>query len=182
MSSDGPRISTPVVLAMVSGMVCIGVVGFVLSGEPEPEPEEPSGPSGVVVDTTTPERTAESFLDAWRKRDHTVAARLSSGEALVEVEARRRRDDDLTDHERELKAQVWDAMARERLRLFLHEAENLEGGRIRLSGHAKGRFLGSDYEREVHFVVHPADEGWRVEQFVAGEIVSDTPGVLQLDE
>jgi len=178
--SEGPRLSTPAVLALVSGMLCIGVIGFVLRCEPEPE--EVETPAEVVVDTTTPERTAESFLDAWRKREHTIAARISSGEALSEVEARRRRDENMSDHERELKAQVWDAMAQDRLRLLLHEAENLEGGRIRLSGRAHGTFLGNEYEREMDFVLHPGDDGWRVEQFHAGEILSDTPSVLQLND
>lgn len=179
--SEGPRLSTPAVLALVSGMLCIGVIGFVLRCEPD-APEEETPTHDVVVDTSTPERAAESFLDAWRKREHTIAARLSSGEALNDVEARRRRDEDMSDHERELKAQVWDAMAQERLRLLLHEAENLEGGRIRLSGHAQGTFLGNEYEREMDFVLHPSDEGWLVEQFHAGEILSDTPSVLQLND
>ena len=178
---EGPRISTPAVLALVSGMVCIGVVGFAFRAAPEVDaPDDRT--TDIVIDTTTPERTAETFLDAWRKRDHAVAARLASGEALTEVEARRRRDADLSDHERELKAQVWDAMASERLRLLLHEAENLDGGRIRLAGVAEGTFLGQEYEREMHFVVHPGDEGWRVEQFHAGEILSNTPQMLQLDD
>lgn len=179
--SDGTRLSTPAVLTLVSGMLCIGVVGFFLRGEPDP-PREPDAQSEIVVDTSTPERTAETFLDAWRKREHTIAARISSGDALVEVEARRRRDEAMSDHERELKAQVWDAMASERLRLLIREAENLDGGRIRLSGSAKGTFLGEEYEREMHFVLHPGDEGWHVEQFHAGEILSDTPSVLRLED
>ncbi|MEM9074805.1 MAG: hypothetical protein AAGE52_40285 [Myxococcota bacterium] len=175
------RISTPVVLIATSAMVCIGVVGVVI-GNQDDAPEEGAVPGvEVLVDTSTPERAAESFLDAWRKRAHPTALGLAVGLARDEVEERRDRDEALSDHERELKAQVWDAMAQDRLRLLFSEAENLDAGRLRLGGTTTGTFLGSPYEREMEFVMQPSPEGWRVEAFRFGEILSEVPRNFEIE-
>ena len=175
------RLSTPLVLALTSAMICVGVAGFLLRGGPEPEEQPADTLPAIVVDDTTPERAAESFLDAWRRREHEVAADLSVGEARAAVDERAARDAAMSDHERELKRQGWDAMAAERLGLAIREAEQLEGGRMALRGIAEGTFLDQPYEREMEFVLRPEAEVWRVEGFHFGEILTEVPRLLELE-
>lgn len=181
MSGTDRRLPTPLVLVAASAMVSIGAFGMWAAMGPRQREETPPSPE-IQVDASTPERAAESFLDAWRKRAHDAAAALAIGRALERVEERAARDARMSDHERELKAQVWDAMARERLRLRLHEAENLEAGGLRLRGTAEGTFLGHPYSRAVEFVLRPDGEAWRVEDFSFGEILTETPGALDLSD
>lgn len=162
-------------------MISIGVLGYLVGSQPSTEELGSHRPT-LVVDDSSPEDAAESFLDAWRKREHTVAAALSVGEARAMVDARAATDDAMTPSERDLKAQVWDAMADSRLELFLNESEELEAGRLRLSGIASGDFLGHPYERTMQYILTPTDEGWRVAAVEFGEILSDVPDVLQLED
>ncbi len=179
------RLPTPLVLAATSAMVCVGLVGMWASRAPAEDGERSAAtaPNATfVVDASTPERAAESFLDAWRRRAHDTAARLSVGPALEQVRARAQRDARMSDHERELKAQVWDAMASERLRLRLRSAENLDGGGLHIEGVAEGSFLGHPYSRAVEFTLRPEGDEWRVADFAFGEILSELPGSLDLSD
>ena len=97
------------------------------------------------------------------------------------VDERAAADEALSESERDLKRQVWDAMAASRLSLYLNESENLEGGRLRLSGTAEGEFLERPYERAMDYVMSETSEGWRVESVAFGEILSDVPDVLRLE-
>ena len=179
------RISTPLVLGVASAMVCVGLLGFLWNrraAEPmrAPTPNEIE----VLVDTSTPERAAESFLDAWRKRAHDVAAELTEGVAHEAVEDRRRRDEALSPEERDLKRQLWDAMASDRLRLRLDESERLDGGEglnegLALRGVAEGTFLDRPYERRMELVLVERDDGWRVRSFSFGEILTELPPSLR---
>ncbi len=174
------RIPTPVVLAAASAMVCVGVIGYWLATRaPTPEPAS-RGPNDLVVDGSSPERAAESFLDAWRKRAHGAARELSVGSAREAVEDREQRDEHMSADERAVKEQVWDAMATSRLGLQIAESENLDDGRIVLRGTAEGTFLERPYAREVAFVLRPVEDQWRVEQIDFGEILSDVPDGLDL--
>ena len=180
MSERERRIPTPLVLAIASAMVCIGLVAVFMAQEDEPE--DPDRPSRVTVDDRTPEAAAESFLDAWRKREHDVAASLAVGEALTAVRAREERDAHLSDQERDLQRQVWDAMATSRLDLFLRESENLPGGDLRLAGVAEGEFLERPYEREMEFVMKEVQGAWRIESIHFGEILTELPAALHLED
>ncbi len=123
------------------------------------------------VDMSTPERAAETFLDAWRKRDHRAALAASTGIARETVTARQRRDRQLSEAERALKEQVWDAMAAARLALMIEVSEDLEGGGIHLRGTAEGEFLAEAYVREVRFTVMPDGDRWLVADFEFGAIL-----------
>ncbi|MEO0324195.1 MAG: hypothetical protein AAF447_14640 [Myxococcota bacterium] len=188
MSSKGPagaerrqrRLSTPVVLALVSAMVSVGVLAL-LASRPEPAPA-PATAARVEVLDDTPEHVAESFLDAWRKREHGVADALSLGPAQARVRARQAADGALAGPERELKQKVWDAMATERLEFFVEESERLAGGRLALRGTAEGTFLDAPYERALEFITAPAGDGWRVEDVTFGPILSEVPELLKLEE
>ena len=181
MTKHDRRLPTPLVLVATSTMVSIGLLGMWASVGPDEVAEDTPSPA-MTVDASTAERAAESFLDAWRKRAHDTAEALATGAALARVQERAARDAAMSDHERELKAQVWDAMARERLHLRLHEAANLEGDRLRLKGVAEGTFLGHPYSRAVEFVLHPDGHRWFVEDFAFGEILTETPGSLDLSD
>jgi hypothetical protein len=177
------RIPTVVVLAAASAMVSIGVVGFFAatrSGEPSSD-EHPTGPNEIPVDTRTPEAAAESFLDAWRKREHRICRDLSVGEALEAVLLREEEDATLTAEERALKEQVWDTMASERLRLELIESETLSAGRLVLRGNMTGEFLGRPYVRAVQFTMEKVGEDWMVARMDLGEILSDVPDFLDVE-
>ncbi len=177
------RLSTPLVLTAASVMVCIGAVALMSQGDgAEASNSEPPAPSQVLVETGTPEKICETFLDAWRKRDHEIAARFATGDALSAVLARKEQDERLTDDERQLKAQLWDQMASGRLAFRPAESSNLDGGRLRLQGTAEGTFVGSPYSREVAFVLVPEADGHKVEGIDFGEILSDVPSTLRLRE
>lgn len=175
------KLPTPLVLALASAMVCVGVVAVVISRSGPAETAEERA-SRVAVNDRTAEAAAESFLDAWRKREHDVARRLSMENALRRVEARRQSDENLSDQERDLQRQVWDAMAATRLQLFLRESRNLPQGRLALAGVAEGEFLEQAYQREVEFVMVETAQGWRVAEVAFGEILSDMPAALRFED
>ncbi len=174
MSAEGERapkdkrLSTPLVLALVSAMLCAGLVGMLWNVGSEPAIEVDELPTPVDVDDRTPEAAAETFLDAWRKRDHAVAEALAIGDALDQVRSRRERDGAGADPQLE---KIWNEMAANRLEFAVDTAENLDGGDMRLIGVAEGTFLGQPYAREVAFVMHETPDGWRVQSIVFGEIL-----------
>ncbi|MEM1414986.1 MAG: hypothetical protein AAGH15_08800 [Myxococcota bacterium] len=179
-SATGKRLSTPVVLALASGMLSVGIIA--LLAVRDADAPTPIDISRVRVIDDTPEHVAESFLDAWRKREHAIAAGLATGPALEAVELRRVADAALARSERELKQKVWDAMATERLDFFVEESERLPEGRLALRGTAEGTFLDQPYERQLEFVTAPSGEVWRVEAVTFGPILSDVPELLRLNE
>ncbi|MEZ4250497.1 MAG: hypothetical protein R3B99_19870 [Polyangiales bacterium] len=178
MSALAKKLSTPVVLVLASLMICVGLLGF-LWNRTAPTPSSPT-PNAieVLVDTSTPERTAESFLDAWRKREHALAEEMSEGVAREAVIVRRRRDEALSPEERDLKRQLWDSLAADRLQLRLNESERLEDDALALRGIAEGTFLDRPYERRMELVLVEREGGWKVRSFSFGEILSDVPSAL----
>ena len=125
-------------------------------------------PADIPVDDTTPEYVAESFLDAWRKRDYAIAERLSVEEARAMVRDRRDRDPSGTNPQLE---GIWEQMASERLDFAVDESENVDEGTLRLVGIARGTFLGEPYAREIAFVVRDTADGWRVVEVTFGDIL-----------
>lgn len=179
---SGSKIPTPLVLTMASAMVCVGLIaafgGSLEVGDDEGGASPPSA-SRVVVDTSTPERTAESFLDAWRKREHALALELSVGAAHEASEARLRADSSLDEEDQRIRA-VWDSLAQTRLTLRIDVAEDIETDRMLLQTVAEGRFLDRPYEREIVFILKRVGEEWRVEDMQLGANLTEAPGVLQM--
>ena len=170
------RIPTPLVLAIASAMICVGVAAYWASRQPDTPLDAPT--SRVLVDDSTPERAAESFLDAWRKREHDVAAALAIGEAKAAVEARRAADLALSKEERAIKRQLWDAMASTRLSLVPTLSTELDDAHVALETVARGRFLGKPYERAIDFDVEKSDDRWRVARMELGPHLTDQADVL----
>jgi len=163
------RLPTPLVLALVSAMVCAGLVGMLWNVGAAPDLEVDELPTPVDVDDRTPEAAAETFLDAWRKRDHAIAEALAIGQALDQVRSRRERDGAGADPQLE---KIWDEMAANRLEFAVDSAENLASeGDMRLVGVANGTFLSQPYAREVAFEMHETPDGWRVRSITFGDIL-----------
>ncbi|MEM9190344.1 MAG: hypothetical protein AAGF12_14260 [Myxococcota bacterium] len=174
-SESAGRIPTPLVVALSAVMVAVGVVALFGGGMlRDVEAWEPR----VEADRRLPETAAESFLDAWRKREHDVCLALSTGELADQVQGRRADDKNLGPEERAVKEAVWDQMAASRLRLQIEESTDLPGGKIALRGRAVGEFLQQPYEREVLFVVLEGNDGHRVAEMHLGEILSEVPEFL----
>lgn len=157
-------------------MVSVGIVSVLNRDLPVSE----DGPAKhVEVRRTTPKDAAETFLDAWRKRNHQVALRLSTGPAREQVQARQAKDADLSPEGRAMTEEVWQALADTRLTLVIEEERAAgEDGRI-LRGRAVGTFMNRRYERLVAFVTRKGwGERWVVEQMSLGEQLSEAPDFL----
>lgn len=177
------RVSTPLVLALASAMVAVSIVvigGMSGDDEPAPPPAE-RGPRALHVDDSTPEAAAESFYDAWRRREWRAALRVSVGEARREAQAKQARDEAMPREERVVAERAWDAMANAPLHLALDEAEMLGGDRYRLSGTAEYSFVGRPYQRRVSFLVLPRDGRYRVAQMELGDVLTELPPILRGD-
>jgi len=162
-------------------MVCVGVIAIIATGDDgEADAEAPPSPHEIPVDARTPEAAAETFLDAWRKRDHAICRQLSVEGALEAVVHRQEEDRALTDDEREVKSRVWDSMASGRLGLEIAESENVSETTIILRGAAVGEFLGRPYEREVEFTMVRIEDEWKVSRMGLGDILSDMPDFLDV--
>lgn len=175
MTGDVPkkekRIPLPLVLAGASVMISIGAAAVFMRNTTEEAPDALSTarPVQVTVDTTTPERAAESFLDAWRKRAHADAVRLSVGTARERAERRRDAEEQMTEEDRVMADAVWRQMADMRLRLRINANENLSETRLVLRGRAEGEFLKRPYTREVSFTMERRGQDWLVENFDFGD-------------
>ncbi len=181
------RLSAPMVLVAASAMISVGVVALLSSGaldEPDArggvEQEAMADVVRVAVDRASPSATAESFLDAWRKRDYATARELSIEGAERVVLLRMARESNLSADERELKRQVWDAMAAHRLLLEVDEERPMEGGGVHLSGVARGEFLGAPYARRIGFEVVEREGGYVVRLMTLGDVLSETPEFLEM--
>jgi len=182
------QISTPLALVSASVMVSIGVVAVISSqhGGANATPTEaaPVVPRDVPVDQSTPERAAESWLDAWRTRSHDVALRLSAGVAREKVELRRTREEQMSPEDRALGEAVWKQLADTRLRLRIDESENLPNGNLTLRGRAEGEWMGRPYIRRMEFVMEKRGLEWFVTAYRFYEDEVDlagpaaTPGIL----
>jgi hypothetical protein len=168
------KLSTPLVLAAASAMISIGLVAALgpgLASRTRRADEAPAIPP-LRVDTRTPEATAESYLDAYRRREHQAAIALSVEDAQADARERMTRDERATPEERQAKARIWDRMAAPRLRFVVEAREARDGGRLYLAGRAEGRFLEQPYVREVAFELAPEADAWRVARMELGEIVA----------
>ena len=173
------RIATPVVLALASAMVSVGFLAMSKRRFARPDHRASDPPAAEVdVRTRTPQQVAESFLDAWRKRNHPVAEQLAVGVALDEVEARRRQDATVTDPARNATEQVWQALAAHRLAFRVESREEKNGDHL-LQGQAEGEFMGRPYRRKVAFLMRQSAAGWRVAQMALGAQISEAPDFLQ---
>lgn len=177
------RLSTPLVLATASLMASVGLIGAWRGGLFGKADDTPAteGAAVHVRKPHSPEATAEAFLDAWRKRDFAVAAALSTASAKSAVLAKQTDQEGLSDADRVAAEKVWGILAADRLRFLPNESENLPGGALALRGTAKGTFAARPYERKIGFELEPYGKGWLVRKMELGDVLSDTPSLLDVD-
>lgn len=180
MADREARISTPLVLATASAMLAIAAVVWMGVRPDDVREHEPRPANALVVDDSTPERAAESFYDAWRRRRWAQALEVSVGHAREEVVRKQARDEALPREERIVAERMWDALATAPLTLVLDEAEMLPGDRLVLRGTAEYLFVNRPYRRRVEFEVVPAGEDHhRVARMRLGEVLTELPPLFQ---
>ena len=164
------------VLAAASGMFTIGVLAVL---NRTPPAQHPRSTVRVALETDTPAATAETFLDAWRKRDHETAALLSTGTARQQVQERKRKDESLTPDERDVKAQVWDAMAQTRLSLEVDGSTQTEEGERPSSEHVRLATSSDVHTNAASTLQLSRHRGeWRVTRMTLGEQLQEAPDFL----
>ncbi|MBK8173402.1 MAG: hypothetical protein IPK60_24135 [Sandaracinaceae bacterium] len=165
------RLPLPVVLAAASVMVSVGIVAYFMRGAPANDGESlvMQQPLHVTVDTSTPERSAESFLDAWRKRAHADAIRLSVGPARDRAEHRRAAEEEMLEEDRVMADAVWRQMADMRLTLRINQSERVSDTKLILRGRAEGEFLKRPYLRDAVFTMERRGQDWLVANFDFGD-------------
>lgn len=163
---------TAMVLAVSSLMLSIGGFAFYFAGGGEERAAEtrPAEPLRARRDMTSPTTVAESFLDAWRKRDHETTLALSVEQARVEAEGRRDAEAALDDEARAVQAQLWPRIANTRLRVLVTRTSERGPGRTYLEGTAEGTFLDKPYVRRIAFEMLETREGVRVSRMDLGTI------------
>ena len=179
------RAPTALVLAGASTAVSLGVVAYLVARTGAPAARvTPPAPGEAFVDTTTPERAAESFLEAWRRGDHAACLRMARGEAARTVRARRDRDG----ANREARASVAEARrawARAHLELVIDQSDMPRPGHVVIRGVAEGDLDGHAFERPVGMTLARADSTdggaprWVVEQVHLGSLTGDVPAALR---
>ena len=176
------KIPTPVVLAVSSAMIAVGVTALFVVEVPDAPAPRPRGRVEVVsselrIDDSTPERVAESFYDAWRRRAWDQAESIATGEARQRVLEKRAADELVSEEDREMARQTWERLAGAPLEVYFTESRSLDGG-LALRGIAAYDLVHQPYRREVEFVVTQEDRRWRVERMTPGRIVTPMPRLL----
>jgi len=176
------RVPTTLVIVIAASMLVVGAVALVSDcfGEEAQEGSAAEDAAATRIDARTPEAAAESFLDAWRKRDHQAALSIAIGKARQAVLAREQADQEMGDEGAEIKEKAWDPVAQNRLELSMDESETRPDGRLVLRATAEGTFLDRPYRRRVSFVMRHVGERWMVEEMGLEEILSDMPDFLEL--
>jgi hypothetical protein len=175
------RISTPVVLTVASSMLVIGGIGFFYAGDGGPVRDDslPSNYVALTIDDRTPERVAESFLDAWRRRAWDQAASISVGEAHAAVLTKQAGDAEVEGADRVMAREVWDRLAGAPLEVEFVRSDRTAAGGFELHGIASYDFMNAPYRREMNWIVLPEGELWRVEVMETGEVLTDIPDLLR---
>ena len=175
------KLSTPLVLAAASTMIAIGVVAWVTSGTggDAPAAEEAAHVALLTIDDRTPERAAESFYDAWRRRAWDEAASIASGEAHAAALHKKALDAEVEDEDREMAQDVWIRLAGAELEMSFTGHEEVADGHLVLHAVASYDFAGEPYRRRVMFEVAPASATeWRVVRMELGQVLTDVPSIF----
>lgn len=184
MSKPAPKkLSTPMVLAASSTMVAIGIAALYAIDVPAELAEDEAQRqeyAALVIDDRTPERVAESYLDAWRRRAWDQAASISIGEAHERALEKQARDLDVEHQDRVMAREVWERLSSAPMEIDFQSSENLDDhGGLYLHGVAAYEFMNHPYRREVSWVVRPEGSLFRVERMENGRVLTDVPDILQ---
>ncbi len=176
------RISGPLVLAISSGMIAVGIAAMIAIDVPEEVAEDEAQRdeyAALVIDDRTPERVAESYLDAWRRRAWDQAAAISIGEAHERALTKQAMDQDVEHDDRVMAREVWERLASSPLTFEWQRAEALDDrGGLYLHAIASYQFMSHPYRRVMSWVVRPEGELFRVERMENGEVLTPIPDIL----
>ncbi|MCA9609841.1 MAG: hypothetical protein KC619_29790 [Myxococcales bacterium] len=173
------RLSTPLVLAAASAMLAIaGVIFFGLQSRP-PEVQQDEEPGGLRIDDSSPERAAESFYDAWRRRRWPEADRLSVGEARHQVHQKQASDEGMNHDDRIIAERGWEALAAAPLDLHIEQVDMEPNDRFVLQAVAEYELVGAPYRRRVTLRVRGTPDGYRVERMDLGDVLTELPPMFR---
>lgn len=171
------------VLAASSAMITIGIIALYaidVPGEIAEEEHERQEFAALVIDDRTPERVAESFLDAWRRRAWDQAASISIGEAHSRSISKQAMDLQVTHDDRVMAREVWERLASAPLEVDFQRAESLDDhGGLVLHAIASYDFMNHPYRREMSWVVRPEGSLFRVESMETGRVLTEIPDILE---
>ena len=141
----------PPILSVLSMLVTLAVVSAIVSNE-----DSPSSHSTHQVhppdDVRTPERAAEAYFDACRRRDPRGPAASSPSGAPAE----------------RMTSMTCSRLAGSEARLIINESRELPDGRIELRALAQGRRRAgpATIPLHVHVVLAPHTRGWYVQRML----------------
>lgn len=176
------RVSAPLVLAVSSGMVAIGLVAAFAYDAPaavERDRQERARVAALVLDDRTPEAVSESFLDAWRRRAWDEAARMASGDALAATQTKKAADEALDPTDRAMARDVWERLASAPLEVQFTRSAEWETTGFVLDGIAAYDLLGTPYRREMRWFVRREGELYRVERMENGRVLTEMPELMR---
>jgi hypothetical protein len=180
------RLPAPLVLAASSGMVAIGLAAFWAIDVPNEvglEEQAQQQYAALTIDDRTPERVAQSYLDAWRRRQWDQAAGISIGAARTAALEKQAMDLDVEHEDRVMAREVWERLSSAPLEVEFTGSERLDqAGGLYLHGIASYEFMGAPYRREIGWVVRPEGTLFRVERMENGTVLTAVPRMLEGSE
>lgn len=168
------RLSAPLVLAIASGMISVGVIAGYSGLKQESLSHQGHQAAQLHADRTTPERVCEAFLDAWIRQRFDVALELSEGNARNTVISRMARNEESVPGVIALETD-WEVFARDPLKLVIQESHRKTADLVLVRGAAEGKLMDEPYRRAMEFdAVQRAGE-WYVEEMRPGEVLTGIP-------
>jgi hypothetical protein len=182
-STKGPKLSTPMVLAASSAMITVGIIAMYAIDVPAELAEDEAQRqeyAALVIDDRTPERVAQSYLDAWRRRAWDQAASISIGEAHERALTKQLADEGVEHQDRVMAREVWERLSSAPMDVDFQGAEMLDDrGGLFLHAIASYDFMNHPYRREVSWVVRPEGSLFRVERMENGRVLTAIPDILE---
>jgi len=170
----GRRLSAPLVLAIASGMISVGVVGGYVGLKQESLSHHGHYEARLLADRSTPERVCEAFLDAWIRQRFDVALELSDGNARDTVISRMARNNESVPGVIALETD-WEVFARDPLKLVVEEAHKKTPDWFLVRGAAVGRLMDEPYKRAMEFDAVRRKGEWYVDEMRPGEVLTGIP-------
>jgi len=173
-SGKSPRLSAPLVLAVASGMISVGVVAGYNGLHRESLSHQGHREARVHADRTTPERVCVAFLDAWVRQRFEIALELSTGNARNTVISRMARHEESVPGVIALETD-WDVFARDPLSLVVQETHHQSQGVVLIRGVAEGKLMGNAYKRAMELEAVQRQGEWYVDEMRPGEVLTGIP-------
>lgn len=163
----GRRVPTPLVIALASLLVSVGVVALVFARSDDPAAVAPSPTN--QPDPETPEGTALAFVNAWQTFRYERAHELSVGDARSRVDQTIARESGYSTDQREIAEQLRQAMRSLRCVVASHQNERIDDGRTIVRATIRCTGAGStSFERDDVYTLLRVTGSWRVAAWEPG--------------